>query len=659
MKNQLLAMYETMVKIRFFEEKAVELVQAGDVCGAAHLCVGQEAVAAGVCATLLPTDYIMSTHRGHGHCIAKGGDLKKMMAELLGRTTGYSKGRGGSMHIADLSLGICGANGIVGAGLSIAVGVGLSALLEKTNRAVVCFFGDGAANQGTFHESLNLAALWKLPIVYVCENNQYAISTSACKLSVGKGIYNRGSAYGIEGFNIDGNDCGVVHEQVAKAVKKAKEGGGPTIIECQTYRVLGHYVGDPCTYRSKEEVNEWKTNKDPLKITEKKLIDSKVATQSEIDAIKEKITKEINEAVDFAKSSPFPEAKDVMEGVYGKSNVDIKVPVSSLPAKGTRELTFRDAINETLRDEMKKDSKLCLVGEDIGIHGGAFQVTKGLYKEFGAERVRETPISENTIVACGLGAAVTGLHPVAEIMYIDFTGLAMDQIVNQAAKFRYMLGGNVDVPLVIRTAGGSGGKANAAQHSQSLEAWFMHVPGLKVVMPSTPYDAKGLLKSALLDKNPVMYIEHKGLYNTKGFVPTEDYSIPFGQADIKRTGKDITIIAVSRSVIMSLAAAEKLAAEGIEAEVVDLRTLVPLDIETIVESVKKTHNVLVATEDCKTGGIAAEIMAQITENCFDYLDSPAARVAGLDVPIPYTPSLEKVSIPGEDDIVKAVKKILG
>lgn len=321
------------------------------------------------------------------------------------------------------------------------------------------------------------------------------------------------------------------------------------------------------------------------------------------------------------------------------------------------EITYVESLRMTLKEEMERDDSLMLIGEDIGRYGGIFGVTKGLLEEFGPHRVRSTPISESAIIGSALGAAMTGIRTVAEIMYVDFTTCAMDQIVNQVAKMRYMSGGKAKIPLVIRTQEG-GGRGNAAQHSQSLEALFIHIPGLKIVMPSTPYDARGLLKTAIRDDNPVMFIEHKLLYATKGFIPDGEYLIPFGQADIKRKGKDVTIVAISYMVTKALKAADRLAKEGIEAEVIDLRTLVPLDLETLLQSVRRTNRLVIIHEGCRRGGIGAEISSLIQEEAFDFLDAPIQRVGALNVPIPYSEPLEQAVIPGEEDIIKAVKKVL-
>ncbi len=335
------------------------------------------------------------------------------------------------------------------------------------------------------------------------------------------------------------------------------------------------------------------------------------------------------------------------------------VSATQTPA-ATREITYVMALNEALREEMRRDPRVFVMGEDVAIwgnKGGVYGVTQGLYEEFGAERVRDTPISEEAIVGTAVGAAVTGMRPVAEIMYIDFMALAMDPLVNQGAKLRYMFGGKARVPVVIRTQEGAG-RGIAAQHSQSLEAWFVHIPGIKVAVPSTPADAKGLLKTAIRDDNPVMFIEHKMLYATKGPVPEGEYTIPFGKADIKRAGKDVTFIGIHTMIPKGLAAAEKLAAEGISVEVIDPRTLVPLDVETIVNSVKKTGRVVIAHEAYERGGVAGEIAMQIMEHAFDYLDAPIVRVCGRNVPVPYNLRLERAAIPQEEDIVNALRNIV-
>jgi len=654
-KEQLIEMLRKMFLIRHFEERVVRLFQEGLVRGPTHVYVGEEAVAVGACACIDERDYITSTHRGHGHLIAKGGDVRFMMAELLGKETGYCKGRGGSMHIADLEIGILGANGIVGAGIPIAAGAGLASQLLEEGRVVLCFFGDGATNTGAFHEGVNLAACWNLPVVFICENNQYAVTTPIWETTRIKDIAERAKSYGIPGVVVEGNDVLAVYENVKKAVERARGGNGPTLIECKTYRYFGHYLGDPEVYRSKEEVEEWR-KRDPIKIFSNYLVKNGILDEDAIKAIDEETLALVNEAEEFARRSPAPPIEKVKDDVFTPPYIVEKSAPS--PDATTRRITYREALNEALREEMARDSRVIIFGEDVGLHGGAFGVTKGLFFEFGKERVRNTPISEVAIAGAAVGAAIAGLRPVAEIMYIDFTGIAMDQIVNQAAKARYMFGGKACLPLVIRTQCGAG-LGGGPHHSQSLEAWFYHIPGLKVAMPSTPYDAKGLLKYAIRDDNPVIFIEFKRLYGVDGPVPEEEYLIPFGKADIKREGEDITIVAIGAQVSEALHAAEILQNEhGISAEVLDPRTLYPLDEEAIINSVKKTGRLLIVHDAIPRGGFGSDIIALACEKAFDWLDAEPRRLGGLDVPMPYAKNLEAAVMVDAGKIVETVQEMV-
>jgi len=666
-KEKLLKMYKDMLRIRRFEETVSDLFSQDKIRGTTHLYIGEEAVAVGACNAIRPDDYITSTHRGHGHCIAKGATLREMMAELYGKITGYCKGKGGSLHIADLHAGNLGANGIVGGGIPIATGSGLTGKYKKTGKVTVCFFGDGASNTGAFHEAVNMAATWKLPVVYVCENNLYAMSTPVREAFPIQDIAERAQAYGMPGMVVDGMDVLAVKEAVEQAVERARRGEGPSLIECKTYRYLGHSKNDPRAYRTKEEEKQWK-ERDAIRRFRQWLLENTVATEEEISAIDDDVEKEAAEAIEFAENSPYPPLEEIVKDVYVEEDFaeierkkGTKV-VESITEFGSTEamrvITYRDALNEALREELNHDQDVVLIGEDIGLYGGAYGVTRGLWQDFGNERVRNTPISEAAIIGCCVGSAITGLRPVGELMYVDFTGLAMDQIYNQGAKIRYMFGGKARVPMVIRTEGGCG-RSSGAHHAQSLEAWFMHVPGLKVVMPGTPFDAKGLLKAAIREDNPIIFIEHKMLYNTKGPVPEGEYIIPLGVADVKRKGSDVTVIVYSRMLLVALEAAEILAKEGIDIEVIDLRTLIPLDINTIVASIKKTNKAIIVSEACKTGGPGGEIGMQIIENAFDYLDAPIVRLGAADAPVPCSRYLEDNSIPQVQDVVKSVKKLLG
>jgi len=646
------SLYTTMVRIRRFDEKTTELFSAGLVKGTAHSYVGEEAVAAGACANLREGDYIVGTHRGHGHCIAKGARVDRMMAELMGRADGYCRGLGGSMHIAALDLNILGCNGIVAAGLPIGTGAALAAKLRKTDNVVVAFFGDGGANQGVVHEALNLAAVWKLPAIYLCENNQYALSTATGRTTAGDSIAARAAAYGITGVRVDGNDVLAVYETVRTAVARARRGEGPTLVEAVTYRWGGHSMrANLPEYRTKEEEREW-MERDPVARLGSHLVDGKRATPVRLKELEESVELELDRAVEFAKSSPEPTVELMEASVYAPH-----AEVSEPATRAGRELTMAEALNEALQSEMQRDERVFVMGEDVGLIGGIFGVTRGLRERFGEDRVRDTPISEATFVGAGVGAAIAGLRPVVEIQIFDFVALTMDQLVNQAAKFRYMLGGRPTVPLVIRGPQG-GGIRLAAQHSQSLEAWFAHVPGLVVVAPATPYDAKGLLVSAIRDDNPVIFLEHKALYATKGAVPEAPYAIPLGKADVKRAGTDVTLVATQAMVSRALAAAGDLEKDGVSVEVIDPRTLVPLDEATILASVARTGRLVIAHEAVKRGGWGAELAALVAEHALDVLDAPIVRVAARNVPMPYNDSLERATIPSQQDIAAALRGVV-
>ena len=645
--------YTTMRRIRAFEERTAELFQEGLVKGTAHSYVGEEAIASAVGSILRDDDYMASNHRGHGHCIAKGAKLDRMMAELMGRDTGYCHGLGGSMHIADMNLNILGANGIVGAAMPLSTGTALAAKLRGTDQVVVAFFGDGGSNQGIFHESLNLASVWKLPVLFICENNQYALSTSYKRTTSAAQISDRAIGYQVPGVTIDGNDPEEVYNVVEEAVARARAGEGPTLIECLTYRWGQHSLranlNDP---RPEKELEEW-IARDPMKVIEKALIDNKVATRKRLNEIGKAVETELEEAVTYGKDSPEPNVAMMEAAVYSPHATYTE------PGPNTdRELSFPEALNEALAQEMARDDSVFVMGEDVGETGGIFTVTKGLIDKFGEERVRDTPISEATFVGCGVGAAIAGMRPVVEIQIFDFIALTMDMLVNQAAKFRYMLGGGPTVPLVVRGPQG-GGIRMAAQHSQSLEAWFTHVPGLVVVAPSTPYDAKGLLVSAIRDDNPVIFLETKLSYvGAGGPVPEELYAIPIGKADVKREGADVTVLATMAMVPRALTAATQLAREGIDVEVVDPRTLRPLDEETILESVRKTNRLVIVHEAWQKGGFGAEVSALVVENAFDYLDAPIQRVGARDVPMPYNDGLEVEVIPSVDRIANAIRDVM-
>ena len=651
--EQLITIYKTMLRIRRFEERTAALFVEGTVKGTAHSYIGEEAIASAVCANLRKEDYVGSYHRGHGHCIAKGASLHKMMAELMGRATGYCGGLGGSMHIASLELGILGANGIVGAAMPLSTGAALASKVRQTEQVAVAFFGDGAANQGVFHESLNLASVWKLPVIFVCENNHYALTTSFRASTSVERIADRASAYAMPGYRVDGNDVTEVYETVREAVAHAREGGGPSLIEALTYRWGQHSMranlADP---RPRDELEAWK-NRDPITLAEAQLLDRGIEDLAGLKVIANEVDEEIESATAFGRQSPQPSPQFMLTAVYAPHR---NVPEPSL--QSDRALSFPQAIAEGLRQEMERDDSVIVMGEDVGATGGIFQATAGLLDRFGPERVRDTPISEATFVGCGVGAAIAGLRPVVELQIFDFVALTMDMLVNQAAKFRYMLGGGPKVPVVIRGPQG-GGIRLAAQHSQSLEAWFTHVPGLVVVAPSSPAYAKGLLVSAIRDDNPVIFLESKLLYLAPPApVPEEHYAIPLGRGAILREGRDLTIVATMAMVPRALAAAEQLSREGISVEVIDPRTLRPLDEDLILTSVRKTHRLVITHEAWTQGGFGGEVVSLVMEKAFDWLDAPVVRVGAPPVPMPYNDELERFVIPSQQRIYDAVLELL-
>ncbi|MCD6289176.1 MAG: dehydrogenase [Anaerolineae bacterium] len=675
-REQALDMLRQMIEIRLFEHKMFDLLSRDIIRGASHLSAGQEAVPVGAISALRDDDYITSTHRGHGHCHAHGDrhaktpeekqeHMNRMMAEIMGKVTGYCKGKGGSMHIADAEHGNLGATAIVGSNIPVATGAALALKLQKKDSVVLCFFGEGAVNNGAFHEAVNMAAIWNLPVIYMCENNMYAMSVPWKKASKLPDVADRVQAYGIPGVTVDGQDVVAVHKVVQEAAERARRGEGPTLIEAKTYRYYGHSRSDPRRYRTREEEREWREKRDPIKLFKERLLALGWLTEEEYEEMEQAAEKKLETAVEFGLQSPQPPPEELYKDVY----VEVVTPQEEIERERAlrervrtspdmRQITYREALNEALREEMERDPRVFLIGEDIGLYGGAYGVTRGLFEKFGEERVMDTPISEAAIAGACVGAAMMDMRPVGEIMYVDFTPLSMDQLANQGAKNRYMFGGKTTVPLVMRTEGGAG-RAIGAQHSQSLEAIWTHFPGIYIVMPATPYDAKGLLKAAIRDPNPILFIEHKMLYGTKGPVPEEEYTIPLGVADVKREGTDLTIVTYSRMVLRSLEAAEILAEQGISVEVVDLRTLKPLDLDTIVQSIKKTGRFVGVTEGYRTNSFISEVMALVNEAAFDWLDAPMVRVAAADVPVPRAESLEDLAIPNTQAIVRGCLEALG
>ena len=598
------------------------------------------------------TDFLVGHHRSHGHLIAAGADLRRMMAEMFGKRTGYCKGLGGSMHIADLSLQILGCNGIVGAGLPHATGAALTAKLRGTDQAVVAFFGDGAAGQGATHEAMNLAATWSLPVVFVCENNQFALSADWRVQRAVEDLADRAAGYGMPGEIVDGNDLIAVEDAVARALARAREGAGPTFLEMKTFRRMQHSMRATCPTCATRRSSPSGRRRTRSRVSSACCASSGSSTTSGSTAVLRDVEHEVEAAIETAIGDPDAHTDDLVPAVLA--------PQRSHPAPGVeteRTLGFVAAVREALELELEADPDVILMGEDIGKVGGLFRATEGLYERFGPERIRDTPLSESGFVGCGIGAALTGLRPVVELQFSDFAGVAFDQIMNQAAKLRFMMGGTPSIPLVLRMVSG-GGVRLGAQHSQSLEALFAHLPGLVVVMPSNPHDAKGLLAAAIQGDNPVIFLEQKQLFfGEPAPVPRERYGIELGVGKVVREGTDVTVVALGALVPHALRAARDLESGGISVEVVDPRTLAPLDTDLIAESVAKTGKLVVAHEATQFCGLGAEIAAHVAEHCFWDLDGPVVRVGAASHPIPYHKDLEAAMLPGPAEIAAAVRTL--
>jgi 2-oxoisovalerate dehydrogenase E1 component len=638
-----------MLRIRLFEERAATLYQQGRVPGFLHLSVGQEAVPVGTCFALEPDDVITSTHRGHGHVLAKGLDLGAAFAELFGRESGSCHGRGGSMHIADPSLGIFGANGIVGAGVPIAVGAATAAAFRGRGQVAVAFFGDGAVSTGAFHEGATLAGSWQVPVVLLCENNQFSEFTPTASGDGGSTFEHRARAYGLGFARLDGNDVVDVALAMRDIVARLRAGGQPVLVEAATFRVRGHYEGDPQRYRDPELDRRWLA-RDPIDRARGELLARSVTG---LEAIDTAVRAEIDDAVDWALGQPEPAIGTLADYVVpsaGPAPAETPLPADAEPIRMSR------AVRAALRHELARDPRVFVAGIDVGAGGNVFGLTRGLLEEFPG-RVRDTPIAETAIIGMGVGAAMAGLRPVVEIMYSDFMAVCFDQIINQAAKLPYMTGGMVSVPLTIRTQFGAG-RSSGAQHSQSLEAMLAHVPGLAVVMPSTPADAYGLLRSAIAYDGPVVVIEHRLLYEKTGPGFTEDHFVPIGKAAVLRTGADVTIVSYSRMAAESLAAAGRLAQDGIDAEVIDLRSIAPLDWDTVLTSFAKTNRMVVAHEAVVDFGVGAEIAARAVDAGFWSLDAPVLRVGAPPTPAPYAPALEQAWVPAGGQVEAAVRRLM-
>jgi len=660
-KETLLGLYRKMQIIRQCEEQLAKSHQRGLVHGACHTYVGEEAIATGVCAHLRQEDVVFSTHRGHGHALAKGLHPQELIAELYGRETGCSQGRGGSMHLFKPEIGMMGTSGIVGPCILQACGGGYSFKIMKTDNVAIAFFGDGAVNNGAFHEGMNMASIWNLPVLLVCENNQFATEVAFNYSSGIPDVGRRAENYGIPGFEVDGNDVLEIHRIAGEAVERARSGGGATLIECKTYRTRAHAEGmGDFTYRTRKDVEEWKT-RCPIQRLADRIVEDGAASEDELQGTADEVKQLIAESHKFAEASDYPSGESAATHVYFENESPQRKqgnePSLALQASGNRETTYVAATLEALDHEMARNDNIFVMGEGIGARGGNFTTTLGLYDKYGADRLCDTPICERGFVGLGCGAAMTGARPVIDFMFIDFINDAFGEMINQIAKMQYMSSSRLKMPILLRGCVGIGHSA-ATHHSGSYHSVYSHIPGLRVIMPSTPYDAKGLITHALRCNDPVLMLEHRELMSIKGPVPEESYEIPFGQASVVREGTDATIVALALMRHHAEKAAEMLAAEGVSIEIIDPRTVSPLDTETILQSVAKTGRLLVIDEAFGPCSVASEIAAQVADAGFDDLDAPIKRLNGVFTPTPYSPTLEKAIVPQVEDVVHAIRALL-
>ncbi|MBE0477687.1 dehydrogenase E1 component subunit alpha/beta [Candidatus Aerophobetes bacterium] len=620
--------------------------------------------------------------------------LFRAIAELFGKEAGWCRGRGGSMHIADFKRGHLGANAIVGGSMGMAVGSGIASRYLGDKKVTLCFVGDGGFNNGISHETMNMACMAQftnglmnkkegVPVIFCAVNNQYGYTGQQRGEVTGIDyLAERCFGYGKEGMHaevVNGMDILATRDATKRGAQIAREGKGPVYLEFWCSRFKGHNVKDKLftkedeSYRTLDELSAWQ-RVDPINTYAEKLVEEGIVTREQLEKLGHETRERNEQMAQKAAEAKSPDPKTMYFGLFSETTSEqvperfrnaptLKKP-SFLDREPEQEITFREAINECLFQEMARDKRVVQWGEDVADYGGAYNATKGLLEIFGRDRIFNTAISEAAIIGGGIGAALRGLRPVMEIMYIDFILLAMDQVANQAAKWKYMSGGQPSIPLTIRVTIG-GGKGYAGQHSQSLEAILAHFPGLKIVVPSDAYDAKGMLASAIRDDNPVIFIEHQNLYEghiARGKVPKEEYLVPLGKADVKRKADtsrpSITLISWSSMVTVALQAAKTLQEEGIELEVVDVRTLFPLDVDTIISSVKKTNRVVILHQAVEFMGFGAELIAQIQQHAFDFLDAPIKRIAAPNTPPPSSPVLEKAFLPNERDVIMVVKNLL-